>query len=124
MSTRTRQAMHDVGLAFDRHRSRQATGDMLAQSDLVIAAGPEHVAWVRRLHPDHSERTATLVHLTAEPARPEGQSLISRVATLGLADHQPGPDEEVLDPGGGEVELYIAVARRIVELVDLLAPRL
>lgn len=123
MSTRTRQAMVDVGLTPVDHRSRQATATMLAESGLVIAAAPEHVAWIRREHPLYLERTTTLIHLVRNlSAAPS--SLADRVTELRLDDHVPGPDEEIIDPGGGELDLYVEVARQIVSLVDDLATRL
>lgn len=123
MSTRTRQAMVVAGLDPRDHRSRQATGAMLAKSNLVIAFAPEHVSWVRREHPDHLARTATLIHL-ARNLPTEPSPLSARVIELGLARHRPAPDEEIVDPGGGELELYVTVARQIVSLIDDLADRL
>ena len=38
-----------------------------------------------------------------------------------LADVELEPWEEVVDPGGGEVDAFIACAREIVVLVDRLA---
>ncbi len=123
MSTRTRQAMLDVGLERPDHRSRQATEGMLAAADLIIATAPEHIAWVRREHPDQADKTGSLIHLVERLSAPPAP-LAKRVAALRLDEHSPGPDEEIVDPGGGEVGLYIDVARRIVTLVDELADRL
>lgn len=123
MSTRTRQAMLRAGLEPPEHRSRQATGLLLAESALVIAAAPEHVAWIHREHPEHAARTATLIHLVRNLST-ERSPLVDRVARLGLDAHRPGPDEEIVDPGGGELDLYVSVARQIVSLVDELAERL
>lgn len=123
MSRRTRSAMLDVGLDAADHRSRQAGAAVLEASSLVIAAAPEHVAWIRREHPGHAVRTATLIHLVRSLST--GRSpLEARVKQLRLDGHDPGPDEEIVDPGGGEVDLYVAVARQIVTLVDDLADRL
>lgn len=123
MSTRTRQAMIDTGLTPSDHRSRQATEAILAQSSLVIAAAPEHVAWVRREHADHVDRTATLIHLVRNLST-DRLPLTDRVAELSLDAYVPGPDEEIIDPGGGELEVYVEVARHIVSLIDDLAARL
>ncbi|MDH3300184.1 MAG: hypothetical protein OES24_06720 [Acidimicrobiia bacterium] len=123
MSTRTRQALLDAALEPSDHRSRQATRPMLAESTLVIAAAPEHVAWVRREHPDHVERTATLIHLVRSLSTAMSP-LGDRVRELDLGEHRPRPDEEIVDPGGGELELYVEVAHQIVSLVDKLADRL
>lgn len=123
LSARTRQAMLDAGLEPSQHRSQQATRPMLAESTLVIAAAPEHVAWVRREHPDHVERTATLIHLVRSLSTARSP-LGDRVRELDLGEHRPRPDEEIVDPGGGELELYVEVAHQIVSLVDRLAHRL
>lgn len=123
MSTRTRRAMLDAGLDPSDHRSRQATGSLLADAALVVAAAPEHVAWVRREHPVHAARTATLIHLVRKlPTEPT--PLADRVTELLLDEHRPDADEAIVDPGGGELDLYIKVAHEIVALVDELAGRL
>ena len=123
MSTRTRRAMLDAGLDPLDHRSRQATGSLLAEAALVIAAAPEHVAWVRREHPVHAARTATLIHLVRNLSI-EPTPLADRVNGLLLDGHRPDADEEIVDPGGGELDLYIKVAHQIAALVDELAGRL
>ena len=46
------------------------------------------------------------------------------VTSLGLAAAQLGDWEEVVDPGGGDAEDFLACAREIVELVGRLAPKL
>lgn len=96
---------------------------MLEVADLVIGLAPEHVEWVRRNDPTARDRTATLIHLT--DSLPAGsQPLADRVATLALDGHHLLPHEEVVDPGGGDVDAFIAAAREIVALVDRLASRL
>jgi hypothetical protein len=49
---------------------------------------------------------------------------VDRVAAMGLADVELAPWEEVVDPGGGEVEAFTACAREVVDLVVDLADRL
>jgi protein-tyrosine-phosphatase len=121
MSWRTRAALEGVGLAIPDHRSRQAGPGDLARADLVVALAPEHVQWVRRTHPEAAARTATLHRLVRDlPADP--RPLPERVVSLGLAAAQLGDWEEVVDPGGGDAEDFLACAREIVELVDRLAP--
>jgi protein arginine phosphatase len=120
ISWRTRAALDDVGIPWPRHASRQAGRAELHASDLIVALAPEHVEWVRREHPDVGDRTATLIRLTKELA-PGPLPIASRVALLGLASVELEPWEEVVDPGGGEVEVFVACAREIVVLVDRLA---
>jgi protein-tyrosine phosphatase len=129
ISWRTRAALDDVGLPWPKHASRQATAADLAASDLIIGLAPEHVAWVRREHPTDAARAATLVRLAdsltdRRETSTQALSLATRVAGLQLATVELLDDEEVVDPGGGDVDAFIAAARRIVELVDRLAPLL
>lgn len=123
MSVRTRAAFAAVGLEPPVHRSRQATSAHLDAAEVVIGLAPEHVHWVRRHHPGASARTATLKRLCREMggvAAPDGP-LAERVAALGLADVELEDWEEVVDPGGGEAEAFVACARDVVALVDHLA---
>jgi protein-tyrosine-phosphatase len=123
MSVRTRAALEAVGLAAPHHRSRQAGADDLARADLVLALAPEHVHWVRREHPEAAGRTATLKRLCRDLA-PSVRPLADRLAELGLAEVELGDWEEVVDPGGGEADVFLACAREIVALVDEVAPAL
>nr|MBA3606238.1 hypothetical protein [Acidimicrobiia bacterium] len=50
--------------------------------------------------------------------------LAARIAALDLAAAELAPWEEVVDPGGGEVEAFTACAREVVDLVDDVAARL
>ena len=123
MSWRTRAALEGVGLAIPDHRSRQAAPVDLDRSDLVVALAPEHVQWVRRQHPRAAARTATLHRLVRDlPCDP--RPLAERLAGLGLAAVQLGDWEEVVDPGGGDADDFLACAQEIVELVGRLAPAL
>ena len=124
MSNRTRAAFTSVGLDVPQHSSRQATPDLLAAAGLIVAAAPEHVAWVARQQPDVLAKTATLIHLVDELKPSTAGSLASRIVALDLAAHRPTPEEEIVDPGGGEVDGYIAVANQISALIDELAIRL
>jgi protein-tyrosine phosphatase len=122
MSFRTRAALADVGLAVPSHRSRQADRAALDAADIVVALAPEHVEWVRREHPDVAHRTATL-HRLARQLSASDAPLADRIAVLGLAAVALEAWEEVVDPGGGEVEDFVACAREIVALVEDCSPR-
>ena len=123
MSWRTKAALESVGLSAPAHRSRQATEAELRHAALVIALAPEHVHWVRRTHPEAAARTATLRRLARDlPA--QDAPLPDRVASLHLAEVELGEWEEVVDPGGGDAEVFAACAAEVVELVAALAPRL
>jgi protein-tyrosine-phosphatase len=123
-SWRTRTALEEVGLAWPahwpRHASRQVRRSHLHRAELIVGLAPEHVTWVRREHAEVAARTATLIRLTKELA-PPAAPLAERVAALDLASVTLEDWEEVVDPGGGEVDVFIACAREIVVLVDRLA---
>lgn len=123
ISWRTRAALDDVGLPWPSHRSRQAERAHFDTADLVVGLAPEHVAWVRREHPEVADRAGTLIRLSRELLPPPA-SLASRVAAMGLGQIELEPWEEVVDPGGGDVEAFIACAREVVVLVDRLAQHL
>jgi protein-tyrosine-phosphatase len=123
MSWRTRAGFEAVGLARPVHRSRQVTPEDLDRVTLVIGLAPEHVEWVRREHPPAAARTATLKRLVRDlPA--DDRPLPDRLAGLHLAGVELGHWEEVVDPGGGEVEAFTACAHEVTALIEALAPRL
>lgn len=123
MSWRTKAGFEHVGVPVPNHRSRQARADDIEAATLIIGAAPEHVAWVRREHPSAAARTATLRRLHRELAA-DDRPLAERVAELHLADVELEPWEEIVDPGGGEVEAFTACAREVVDLIDELVDRL
>jgi protein arginine phosphatase len=123
MSWRTKAGFEAVGVTPPSHRSRQVLPADLDQATLIVGLAPEHVAWVRREHPPAAPRTATLKRLVRHLAD-DDRPLAARVAELDLAAVELRPWEEVVDPGGGEVEAFIACAQEVVPLVDELAARL
>jgi protein-tyrosine-phosphatase len=123
MSWRTNAGFEAVGLPRPPHRSRQVTPDDLDRATLVVGLAPEHVEWVRRQYRAAAERTGTLRRL-ARDLPPDDRPLPERVAELNLAGIELGSWEEVVDPGGGEVEAFTACAYEVVELVEQLAGRL
>ena len=123
MSWRTRDAITSLGLEVPDHRSRQATVAELDRADLVIALAREHVAWMRRVHPAAAPRTATLKRL-ARDLDPAGTPFGARVADLGLDAVDLGSWEDVVDPAGGDIDVFLDCAREIAEHFHELAPRL
>jgi protein-tyrosine-phosphatase len=122
ISWRTRDAMVEVGVAPVPHRSRQLAKHDL-EADLIVALAREHVGWIRREHPEAADRTATLRRLVRDLPHEPG-ALSTRVAALDLADVELEPWEDVDDPAGGDVDVFIACARDLLHLVRDLAPRL
>ncbi len=111
MSWRTRAALEEIGVAPPSHRSRQCCRADLDGAALVVGLAPEHVAWVRREHPVAASRTGTLRRLC-------------RDGDAGLEHVELEPWEEVADPGGGELDVFLTCARDIAGLIDQLAARL
>ncbi|MCU1345042.1 MAG: hypothetical protein JWL70_1308 [Acidimicrobiia bacterium] len=123
MSWRTTTSLRAVGLEPPRHRSRQAGLDDVDRATLVICLAPEHVQWVRREHPHAAAQTATLKRLVRDLSD-DGRPLAERVADLDLANVTLEEWEEVVDPGGGEADVFIACAHEVVALIDALYSRL
>lgn len=123
MSWRTKAGFDAVGVKPPSHRSRQVLPEDLDQATLIVGLAPEHVNWVRRTRPSAAPRTATLKRLVHDLAA-DDRPLAERVAELELAAVELQPWEEVVDPGGGEVEAFIACAQEVVPLVADLAARL
>jgi protein-tyrosine-phosphatase len=123
MSWRTRDAIEALGIPVPDHRSRQATGEELDRADLVIALACEHVRWMRRFHPAAAGRTATLKRLARDlPTGP--RPLRERLAALELAQVELQPWEDVLDPAGGDLDVFEACAKEIATLLHDVIPRL
>ncbi len=123
MSWRTRDALAALDVSSPGHRSLQLRADHVAEADLVVALAVEHVTYVRRVHPEAAARTATLERLARDLA-PGPEPLAERVARLDLAAVDLEPWEDVDDPAGGDLPVFEACARRIHELIGVLAPAL
>ena len=123
MSWRTRDAIASLGLPIPDHRSRQATVQELDSADLVIALAREHVSWMRRVHPRAAGHTATLKRLVRDlPAGPG--PLSARLAPMRLHEIALEPWEDVVDPAGGDLDVFLACAREIADLLHEVIPRL
>ena len=122
-SWRTRDAIASLGLPIPDHRSRQATVQELDSADLVIALAREHVLWMRRVHPKAAPRTATLKRL-ARDLPDDGTPLSDRLARMRLHEVDLEPGEDVLDPAGGDLEVFLDCAQEIAELLHAVIPRL
>ena len=119
ISWRTRRAFEAIGVDPPRHASAQADSEHLAAVDLIVGLAPEHVHWVRREHPGHARRAATLIRLDRTD-----QALGAWVASGAPAAVELADWEEVADPGGGDVDAFVACAHEIACLIDRVAPRL
>ena len=129
MSVRTRTALERLGLADPTHRSSQFDETDVRRASLIVAMAPEHVQWVRRVHPEAADRTVTLKRavrvLAADPSPTPSPSLsdtalLDRIRALDLAGLEIEEWEEVVDPAGGEQPEFDACAQEIDALVDQL----
>ena len=121
MSVRTRTALARYGVADPTHRSAQLWETDAARADLIVAMAPEHVGWVRRTMPDAAARTVTLKRLVRDlQGLDTHESLAARVAALDLANVEPEPWEEVVDPAAGDQDVFDACAAELDPLIDAL----
>jgi protein-tyrosine phosphatase len=123
MSRRTRDALAEVGFAVDGHRSHQLTDEDIGEADVILAMAGEHVAYVRRRHPEAAGKTVTIKRLCRDLSA-DPRPLVERVAALDLADLPIESWEDVEDPAGGEDEVYVSCAKELADLCAELLPRL
>jgi protein-tyrosine-phosphatase len=124
MSVRTRNALAGHGLADPEHRSQQLEERDCRWADLLVVFEPQHVNYVRRNHAEHSQRTASLPRLLRDLPPPEVGPLDERISLLGLGEIDVEPWEEVVDPAGGNQDVFHACAEEISSMVDRLIGRL
>lgn len=124
MSWRTRDAITSLGLPVPDHRSRQATTQELDNADLVIALAREHVMWMRRVHPTAAPRTATLKRLARDLPASDAGPLFERLARMRVHELQLESWEDVVDPAGGDLDVFVECAREIADLLHVVIPRL
>lgn len=124
MSTRTRTALGEFGLADPDHRSCQLDADIAQAADLIAIFEPMHVKWIRREIPEAASRTASLGRIIRSVAPGTLDTLAARVAQAGLASYDFEAWEEVVDPAGGEIEEFRAAATQIDGLLTNLMPLL
>ena len=124
MSWRTRDAIAELGVERSMHRSHQLTDFDVDSADVIICLAAEHVAYMRRTHPEAATKTVTLKRLVRDlPAAP-GSSFGERLAPLHLADAELASWEDVEDPAGGDLPIFRACAHEISDLIDQLVPEL
>jgi protein-tyrosine-phosphatase len=123
MSWRTREALAGLDVTAPGHRSTQLRDAHIAEADLVVGLACEHVAYVRRTHPEAAARTGTLRRLARDLPATTGE-FRHRIAGLGLDQTMLEDWEDVIDPAGGDLPEFEACARDIHDLLQQLAPAL
>lgn len=124
MSWRTRDAIAEVGVERPVHRSHQLTDLDVDAADVVVCLAVEHVGYMRRTHPGAAAKTVTLKRLVRDLPSASGASFAERLAALDLAGVELEPWEDVDDPAGGDLPIFLACAREIRDLIDQLVPEL
>lgn len=120
MSVRTRTALERHGIRDPHHRSHQITVADIERATVIVAMEPDHLRWIRRMHPEAAPTTGSLKRIVRDLGGPGDGTLESRVAALALATVDFEPWEEVIDPGGGEQPDFDVAADEIADLVDRL----
>jgi len=123
MSRRTRAALEGLGFTADGHRSHQISDADIDGATLILAMAAEHVAYIRRKHPDAADRTATVKRLVRD-LPPGPQPLSQRLASLDLAEVEVEAWEDVEDPAGGDDPDYVVCAEELADLCARLLPLL
>jgi protein-tyrosine-phosphatase len=124
MSWRTRDAIAELGVERSMHRSHQLTDFDVSSADVVICLAAEHVAYMRRTHPDAASKTVSLKRLVRDLPDVPGASFAERLAALRLDDTELMSSEDVEDPAGGDLPIFRSCAHEISDLIDQLAPEL
>lgn len=117
MSQRTREALAAFDLRDPDHRSNQLEDIDMRWADLVLAFEPQHVRHVRKHHPEGAAITASLKRLVRDLPGTSG-TFAERIAALDLANVEVGDWEEVIDPAGGDQDVFHACANEVSLLVD------
>ena len=108
ISWRTREALRRIELNAPNHRSKQMQQHHGDEAQLIIVA----------------HKTVTLKRLVRHLSHDRHTPLSERGAALRAHEVELEPWEEVVDPGGGEVGVFIDCAIEVVALCDELCPRL
>ncbi len=122
MSVRTRRALEGLGLADPDHRSKQVDQAMIDRASLIAIFEPMHLTYLRRNHPECLARTASLPRFARDLGSGSASTVATRVADLGLVGEPFEAWEEVVDPAGGEVDVFVDSARQIQALVSKIEP--
>jgi len=123
MSIRTRRALETIdGLDMSRaigHRSHQLTPSDVDAADVIVGMEADHVAYVRRVHPDAAAKAVTLRRLVADLGV-DAVPFSERLAAMDVDSVDLSVEIDVVDPAGGEQEDYDRCAGEIWELCQVL----
>jgi protein-tyrosine-phosphatase len=113
MSARTRDALlalPDLGEhRYGSHRSHQVTSEDVAWADVIVTAEASHVNFVRSNVDDGALKTVLLGQFLLEaPLDVPFEEKVRAVAQL-----EPDDDFDVIDPAGGNQDVYDACATQL-----------
>ncbi|MDI3533366.1 MAG: ribose 5-phosphate isomerase [Synergistaceae bacterium] len=114
--------LEEYGIDISSHRAAQVTESDLAAASLIVAMTVSQVEQIKRLFPAHADR----VYLYGALVDPKRQIKMQKSQCHeGLPRLFLPEGYEVIDPYGGDEELYRAVARqlwdygkRLVEMIE------
>ena len=124
MSVRTRSALERHGLRDPWHRSHQLGPSDVTRASLILAMEPDHLRWMRRIHPEGAAKTGSLIRVSNTLPAGGPADLDRRVESLALHEVEIASWEEVVDPGAGDQAAYDAAADELAVLVAALVERL
>jgi len=123
MSQRTRSALAGMGLSDPDHRSRQLEKEDCEWADLIIVFEKEHIEYFKRHHVESLQKTGSLPRLAKE-LEPGDKNVSERIVELCLDKSIFSSWEEVLDPAGGDQEIFNSCAEEISVYISQLALRI
>lgn len=124
MSSRTREALASIDVVDRVHLSEQIDQTMADAATVIAIFEPMHLTYMRREHAENAHKVVSLPRLARElPAGP-AHTLGARLATLAPEAAAFEAWEEIIDPAGGDLPVFVAAAEQIAGLIDELLPAL
>jgi protein-tyrosine-phosphatase len=119
MSARTRDALINIpelrAHHFNEHRSHRLDDDDIEWCHVVVAMEASHVLLVRHRFPDAADKTVLFGQFLRDA--PLDLPLFEQVSIVASLD--PDPTFDVLDPAGGDQDVYDACAQQLWEMAQI-----
>ena len=123
MSQRTRAALAKFNLSDPDHKSHQLEEQDCEWADLIIIFEREHQEYISRHHTNSLSIVSSLPRISKELEK-TSDSFDIRIEKLNLIEKKFEQWEEVIDPAGGDQDIFDSCAREISLLIHELALRL
>jgi protein-tyrosine-phosphatase len=124
MSTRTRTALAGFGVVDKDHLSAQLEQTMVDEASVIAIFEPMHLSYMRKKHPDANSKVASLPRLARDLAVGAPETLEHRLAALALDSHVFEDWEEVIDPAGGDLQVFEDSAAEIHALISVFCTKI